>query len=417
MNATLVVPLVVLGAVIALIALRQVAGLRLRIWQIMVLGAAGMLLARSIDPDEAVRSLDVDVMLFLGGMFVLGRALEDSGVLAQLSHRLFARARSESALTALVVVGSGAASAMLMNDTVAIVGVPVVVALGRAHHLDVRPLLLGLAFGVTAGSVVSPIGNPQNLLVALALEGNPFVTFAVWLAVPTAIALALTYAAIRLTSRGDSKRPLAPLSPPATARGGLARVSRIAFVLLLGLVAARVLLVAVGSPIEVRLTAVALIPAALVLLLARERLSVLRGVDWPTLAFFAALFVVVEAVDSAGVTGEVVKRLGSGVGETPLILVVSAALSQIVSNVPLVALYLPALQEAGADTEAYMALAAGSTLAGNLTLIGAASNVIVVDVAERRFGVTLGFWEFTRIGAPLALAQLLATGGWLALVG
>lgn len=417
MNVTLVVPLVVLCVVIALIALRQVAGLRLRIWQIMVLGALGMLLTRSIDPDEAVRALDVDVMLFLGEMFVLGRALEDSGVLAELSHRLFARARSESSLMALVIVGSGAASAVLMNDTVAIVGVPVVVALGRAHHLDVRPLLLGLAFGVTAGSVVSPIGNPQNLLVALAIEGNPFVTFAVWLAVPTAIALALTYLALRLTARGKHEGSLTPLTPPPSIQGGLARVIRFALVLLLVLVAARVILVPVGSPIELRLTAVALVPAALVLLLARERLSVLRGVDWPTLAFFAALFVVVEAVDSAGLTTEVVGRLGSGVAETPLILAVSAVMSQIVSNVPLVALYLPALQEAGAGTQAYMALAAGSTLAGNLTLIGAASNVIVVDVAERRFGVTLGFWEFTRIGAPLALAQLLTTGAWLALVG
>ena len=88
----------------------------------------------------------------------------------------------------------------------------------------------------------------------------------------------------------------------------------------------------------------------------------------------------------------------------------------MVSNVPLVALYLPTLSEVGAGSEAYMALAAGSTLAGNLTLIGAASNVIVVDVAERRFGVRIGFWEFTRIGAPLALAQIVVVWAWLALI-
>jgi len=408
-------PLIVLSVVIGLIAVRQVGRVRLRIWQIMVAGAVGMLLTRSIGPSEAARSLDLDVMLFLAGMFVVGRALEDSGVLADLSFRLFSHAHSTSALAALVVVGSGVSSAVLMNDTVAIVGVPVVVALARAHDLDPRPLLLGLAFGVTAGSVVSPIGNPQNLLVALQVSENPFVTFGAWLAVPTAIALALTYLALRVASPGTGSA-LRTLEPPPPARGGFARASRAALVVLLVLVALRIALVAVPDAPEVRLTVVALVPAALILIASRERFQVLRGVDWATLAFFAALFIVVEAVDSAGVTSEVVSRLGARVDDTPTILAVSAVLSQFVSNVPLVALYLPALAEVGADTSAYMALAAGSTLAGNLTLIGAASNVIVVDVAERRFGVRIGFWEFTRIGAPLALAQLVAVWAWLALV-
>ncbi len=409
------VPLVVLASVIVLIAVRQVGGVRLRIWQVMVAGALGMLATGSIAPPEAFRAIDLDVMLFLAGMFVVGRALEDSGVLAEASFRLFARTRSTSALAALVVVGSGVASAVLMNDTVAIVGVPVVVALARVHGLDPRPLLLGLAFGVTAGSVVSPIGNPQNLLVALEVGSNPFLTFAQWLAAPTAIALGLTYLALRLASPGAGST-LQPLPTTTPALGGLARISRIAVALLLLLVVLRVALVGIEGAPEVRLTVIALVPAVLILALSRERVGVLRGVDWPTLAFFAALFVVVEAVDEAGVTAEVVASLGTRVGETPVILAISAGLSQLVSNVPLVALYLPALGEVRAGDEAYMALAAGSTLAGNLTLIGAASNVIVVDVAERRFGVRIGFWEFTRVGAPLAVAQLLGVWAWLALI-
>ncbi len=100
-------PLVVLSVVIGLIAVRQVGGLRLQIWQIMVVGALGMLLTGSIGPTEAGRSLDLDVMLFLAGMFVVGRALEDSGVLADLSFRLFSHAHSTSALAALVVVVPG----------------------------------------------------------------------------------------------------------------------------------------------------------------------------------------------------------------------------------------------------------------------------------------------------------------------
>src|SRR5690606_24513467 len=162
----------------------------------------------------------------------------------------------------------------------------------------------------------------------------------------------------RLASR-EGTGPLEPLEPPPPARGGLARASRIALMLLLALIALRVALVGVESVPDLRLTVVALVPAGFVLLASRERIAVLRGVAWPTLVFVAALFVGVEAVDDAGVTAEVVGRLGERVDDTATILGISAALSQLVSNVPLVALYLPALDEVGAGAEAYLALAAG----------------------------------------------------------
>jgi len=410
-------PLLVLGVVVVLIAVRQVGSLRLQIWHVMLLGAAAMLLTGAITPRSAFRAVDVDVMLFLFGMFVLGRALEDSGVLADLSHRLFSRAASVDALLILVLLGAGAASAVAMNDTVAVVGTPVAVALARAHGVRPQLVLLALAFAITAGSVASPIGNPQNLLVALAdPEANPFVVFARWLAVPALGALALTYLALRLAYRREFHRTALAHVRGGTLEPRLARAARVGLWLLLGLIALRIGLVLAGSDLDLPLTAIALVPAGAVLLLAPRRLQVARGVDWATLAFFASLFVVVQAVDDAGVTREVVARLGDRVASTGWVLVVSGVVSQVVSNVPLVALYLPALAEAGAGEEARMALAAGSTLAGTMTVIGAASNVIIVDNAERRFGVRLGFYEFARVGIPLGVAQLAMTWVWLALV-
>jgi Na+/H+ antiporter NhaD/arsenite permease-like protein len=410
------VALVILGAVVVLIAVRQVGSLRLQIWQVLGGGAAAMLLTGRIGPLDALRAIDLDVMLFLFGMFVLGRALEESGLLARIAVRFFARARGVDGLVLLIVFGAGVASALLMNDTLAIVGTPVAVALARAHRVPPRLTLLALAFAVTAGSVASPIGNPQNLLVALAGGGdNPFLDFARYLAVPALGSLALTYAALRVAFRRDFHGDALVHAPAAIGDRALARLAACALALLLALIAARVALVGLHAPVEVRLTAIALAPAALLVALSPRRVELVRGVDWPTLAFFAALFVVVGGVNRAGVTVEVVGRLGGRITSTPVILAASAALSQLVSNVPLVALYLPALRSAGAGTASRMALAAGSTLAGNVTLIGAASNVIVVDGAERRFGERVGFWEFTRVGVPLALAQLALTWAWLAL--
>ncbi|MFA7297786.1 MAG: SLC13 family permease [Dehalococcoidia bacterium] len=412
------IPLIVLGVVVGLIAVRQVGSVRLQIWQVMAGGAAAMLLSGSISPAHALDAIDVDVMLFLFGMFVLGRALEESGALAALSYRLFSRAGSVDALVLAILFGGGLGSALLMNDTLAIVGVPVAIGLARAHRVTPRLTLIALALAVTAGSVVSPIGNPQNLLIALqgAEVGNPFVTFARWLALPTLGALLLSYLALRIAYRREFHGEALVHVRVQLVDERLARLALLALGALLALIAVRIALVSAGATFDLRLTVIALVPAAVLLLGSPRRVALARVIDWPTLAFFAALFIVVESVHEAGVTEEVVSRLGGRIASTPWILGVSAAVSQVVSNVPLMALALPAIQQAGGGQEALMALAAGSTLAGNLTLIGAASNVIIVDNAERRFGERVSFWEFARIGLPLGLAQLALTWALLALL-
>ena len=167
-----------LGAVFLLTAVRQVGRLKLQIWQIMLAGALAVLLAGQISLPEALRAMNVDVLLFLIGMFVVGHAMEESGYLAHITYMFFRRAGSLSALVIMVLAGSGLLSALLMNDTLAVVGTPVMLLLARKHGMRATPLLLALAFGVTIGSVFSPIGNPQNLLIALhGGLANPFVEF------------------------------------------------------------------------------------------------------------------------------------------------------------------------------------------------------------------------------------------------
>ena len=83
----------------------------------------------------------------------------------------------------------------------------------------------------------------------------------------------------------------------------------------------------------------------------------------------------------------------------PKRLVTSVVFSQFISNVPFVALFLPMVMQAGGTPAQMMALAARSTLAGNLTILGAASNVIIVQNAEKQ-GETLTFAEFARVGVP-----------------
>jgi len=270
-----------------------------------------------------------------------------------------------------------------------------------------RVLLFALMFAVTTGSVASPIGNPQNLLIALhGGLGSPFVTFLAVLGLPTLGALALVWAVLRVAYRRDFHARGLDHARAAIEDRALARLSGVALAALLALIALKVAWIALGGGEGMRLTVIALLPAAIVILGSPRRVEIVRGVDWPTLAFFAALFIVVAGVGRSGAVERVVEALGSSAAHPPVVLVASAVLSQVVSNVPLVALYLPVLDGVAAPARALLALAAGSTIAGNLAVLGAASNVIVIDLAERRYGERIGFTAFLRLGLPLTAAQL-----------
>ncbi|NCN65074.1 MAG: hypothetical protein GW779_02905 [Candidatus Altiarchaeum hamiconexum] len=96
------------------------------------------------------------------------------------------------------------------------------------------------------------------------------------------------------------------------------------------------------------------------------------------------------------------------ISSIPVLLTISVALSQFISNVPPVALYLPLF---GSGTDAQItALSAGSTIAGNLSVLGAASNVIIIQNAEKRNrnrNITLTFFEFARIGVPMTIINVV----------
>ena len=136
-------PLIILVAVFLLIAVRQVGRFRFQIWQVMCGGAAAVLLTGGISPAAAMRAIDYDVMLFLFGMFAAGQVLELSGWLAHAKYEVFKRVNTERSLLLLLVFFMGIASAFLMNDTLAIIGTPVVLA----YRPETRHLAQGAAAG------------------------------------------------------------------------------------------------------------------------------------------------------------------------------------------------------------------------------------------------------------------------------
>jgi Na+/H+ antiporter NhaD/arsenite permease-like protein len=401
------ISIITLGVVFTLIAVRHVGHIRLRIWQIMLLGALVVLITGQISPARALAAVNIDVMLFLFGVFIIGQAMQESGYLEHLAYRLFSRARSLNALVLLILFGMGILSALLLNDTLAIIGTPVVLSLASKTGTKPKILLLSLAFAVTIGSVMSPIGNPQNLLIALnGNVPNPFVTFFKYLFVPTILNLFSAYLLLRLFYRKQfrGELPVRPVEPIKDIK--LARLARISLVLLVVMIFARIITVLLGLNIDFRLTYIALVAALPIIIFLPQRPGPLKRLDWSTLVFFAAMFVFMQSVWDSGFFQKAINATDVNLTSTGMILGVSVLLSQLLSNVPLVALYLPVLIHAGALTRGMIALAAGSTIAGNLTILGAASNVIIIQNSEKNHGATLSFWDFVQVGVPLTVINV-----------
>lgn len=392
----------VLLVVFGLTALRQVGSLRLQIWQIMLGGAAAVLLSGKIGVREALGSVDPDVMFFLFGMFVVGEGLNRSGYLGVLAGKLLGRARNVDGLVLLLIFSAGGLSAILMNDTVAIMGTPLVLELSRRYRVSPKLLLLALAFGVTTGSVMSPIGNPQNLLIAVnsGFE-NPFAVFFGYLGIPTLLNLFVVYLVLRLRFASEFRKGGLETFEAKITDPEMARASRLSLWLLLGLVACKVGVLSLIPELDFRLTWIALI-AALPVLLSGQRKEVLQNLDWQTLVFFASMFVLMESVWDSGFFQGLLVGFGLDPTAYPTIFAFSIGLSQLISNVPFVALYLPVMETFGVSVGQILALAAGSTIAGNFLILGAASNVIIVQNAEKR-GYGLDFFEFAKIGSMITV--------------
>lgn len=400
------IPLIALGIVLLLIAVRRIGRARIQIWQAMCLGAAVVLLSGSITVSNAWRAVDWDVMGFLTGAFIIGNALLHSGLLYQHAYAWLERVRTVDGLVMAVLVSAALTSSVLMNDTVAIIGTPLVLQLAREHRIDPRLLLLALAAAITIGSVPSPIGNPQNVLIASQGQfHNAFGEFASKLALPAMLNLVVAYGVLRVLFRAQFRQLVLQPAPPPPSTDSLTFWVKVSLAVFAAMVTLKVTFLQIGSGDPIRLSYIALAAAAPLLVASSGRVQLVKELDWRTLLFFAAMFILMASVWQTGAIQAWVLTHNWAIATPSAVLLNSIMLSQVISNVPLVALYLPLLKDASDQSELLLLLAAGSTIAGNLLVLGAASNVIIIQHAERHHA-TLTFFDFFRFGVPLTLLSI-----------
>ncbi|WP_030274273.1 ArsB/NhaD family transporter [Streptomyces sp. NRRL B-24484] len=393
------------------------------------LGGAALMLAIGATDDEAAffstdTGIDWNVVFLLLGMMMIVGVLRRTGVFEYLAIWSVKRARARPfRVMAMLVVITAATSALLDNVTTVLLVAPVTLLVCDRLALKAAPFLIAEVFASNIGGTATLVGDPPNIIIAsrAGLSFNDFlVHLAPLAALLTVVLLAMCRFLFRDAFRFDEDRAAEVMAldereairDPRLLTQGLA---------VLALVVAGFVLHPV---VHYAPSVVALLGAGLLVAVSKvEAKDALADVEWPTLAFFAGLFVMVGALIETGVIETVSKALADATGGNPLgatmtLLGASAVLSAIVDNIPYVATMAPITADLVHTVGEphgqvlWWALALGADLGGNATAIGASANVVVLGIAERN-RQPISFWTFTRYGIPVTAVTIAISAAYL----
>lgn len=382
-------------------------------------GGVLMVLLGVLTFSQAIGAVDFNTLALLLGMMLLISVLQRAGFFTFLASRSIAFASTPWHLMVVVAVATAFFSAFLVNDAVVLLFTPVIIQAARMLGVNPIPYLVVEAMASNIGSTATIVGNPQNMLIGVT-SGISFGRFFLYLLPVAVISTLVLLGMARFTYRGLWKRQASgPLSAhtlaitaghpiPAREKQLRVRASAVLGLTVLGFFLSPVL--GIGVPM------VALTAGVLALLVGGVRPSQeIRSVDWVLLLFFGGLFVVIGGARQAGVLDIFIERVSvepdlRGILSMHLY---SALVSQVVSNVPLTMITIPIIERVPGHV-LWVSLAAGSTLGGNATLIGAVANIIVAESAARD-AVEVRFGDFLRLGLPVTAITLALSIGVLSL--
>jgi Na+/H+ antiporter NhaD/arsenite permease-like protein len=395
--------LLIFAASYLALAIGKVPGLSIDRAGVALVGACLMVASGVMTLDEAYQSIDLGTITLLLGMMIIVANLRISGFFALLNAWVARRVHRPLVLLAAIVLVSGVFSAFLVNDAICLVMAPLVLELTIGGGRNPVPYLLAVAMASNVGSAATITGNPQNMMIG-SFSQIPYTQFAAVLSPVALLGLVLIFALLALLHRADLRGESLQRRIPRL---------RINHVLVIRSLAATALVVGLffaGQPPP----KAAVVVGALLLLTRRIKSArVYAEIDWSLLLMFTGLFIIVAGAERELLTRHAVDAVGHlHLDSVPILSLLTAALSNLVSNVPAVLLLKPFVAVLPDHDRAWLVIAMASTFAGNFTLLGSIANLIVVEKAARR-GVVIGFWDYFRVGAPLTVLTLVLGTLWL----
>ncbi len=370
----------------------------------------------ALNPHYFINFVDFNVIFLLVSMMIIVNISTRSGIFTWIANELLKHTKGNP-IQILIALGvfTAITSAFLDNVTTVILILPITFAIARKLEIDPLPYLLTEIFSSNIGGTATLIGDPPNIIIGSA-AGFSFMDFLYNLTLPVAAIMVVVLTVLTLLFRkklhadADKMAEVANLDNSKTITDKFL-MFRSLFVL--GLV----ILGFVTHDITHIQTCIAAMLGASVLLLFEKPTDILKDVEWNTIFFFIGLFIIIGGVEASGgikLMAEWILKVTQGSQEAAsmLILWASGIVSGVIDNIPYTATMAPMLnvieKSMGEDYTfpLWWALSLGACLGGNLTIIGAAANVIVSENAAVE-GHPITFLRFLKYGFMVVTISLL----------
>jgi Na+/H+ antiporter NhaD/arsenite permease-like protein len=403
-----------LAALIFVVALAVIASERVHRTKVALLGATlAVLFVSEFNQEKAIESVDFNTIGLLAGMMILVYLTQQTGVYDYIAIRAGQLSKGRPLWVVLSLAGTTALlSAFLDNLTTILLIVPITFLLADALDIDPIPLIVIEVISSNIGGTATLIGDPPNIIIAGAtdLSFNQFIVNLAPIALITFVVvtgLLYLFYRPRLQIEERNRRYVMELEARESIRDA-AELKRTGPVLV-----ATILAFFAHQALHIEPATVALSGATVALLVTKVDLQdALSKIEWPTLFFFVALFVMVGALEETGAIGKIADGVedltgGDRTAELLGITWIAAAGSAVVDNIPFTTAMIPVVEQlGGAEEDAYWwALSLGACFGGNATIIAAAANVAAAGLTERA-GRPIGFVAFLKVGIPVTVLSV-----------
>ena len=391
---------------------------------VALIGASLVLFTNVINQEQAIKYIDFNTIGLLVGMMIIVGITRRTGIFEYMAIKAAKLAKGDPLLIMITLSAVTAlTSSLLDNVTTVLLIVPVTFSICDELEIAPIPFLISQIIASNIGGTATLIGDPPNIMIGSA-AGLGFMDFLSNLIIPILVTFIATMLVFKVVYRKQliatelSKSRIMNLHEVDAIKDySLLKKSLIVLALtILGFIIHKIL--------HLEPATVALGGATLLMFITKEEPEdILLTVEWPTLFFFAGLFIIVGALDHVGVIEWIAKKSieatgGALVSTSMLILWLSAIASAFIDNIPFVATMIPLIQKMGQIggienlRPFWWALSLGACLGGNGTLIGASANVIVAGLSEKN-GVVITFRGFMKIAFPLMILSIIISSVYI----
>jgi Na+/H+ antiporter NhaD/arsenite permease-like protein len=383
-------------------------------------GAAVMIIIGATDADAAFYShetgIDWNVIFLLLGMMIIVGVIHKTGLFEYLAIKAIqlAKGRPRQAFVYLLLLVAFCSS-LLDNVTTIMLAVPMTIMVAKYLKVHPVPFILAEVFISNIGGAATLIGDPPNIIIASKADLD-FNAFLIHMAPMVLVVLAVIIPMLVLMFNKDLKnnpedrKTVMDLHPGSFIKDEPLLVKSL--VVLTLVIVAFVL----HTVLHLDPSVIAMVGAGFLVMISKlkpEQFA--KDVEWGTLVFFAALFIMVGALVNVGALKIVADTIASFVGNdgalaAGAIVVVSAIASGIVDNIPYVTSMAPVVQQLNESISSitndglWWALAFGADFGGNMTIVGASANVVAVGLAYAS-GYKITFWQFAKYGIPVTVVS------------